>query len=194
MWQIPSKMKKVLIFLIVNLLTINIFSQEWVDCGSSNPIAPSIKLISSSEQETTVSFALQGFFHETVSTPRGSQSLITVPKMVSLLEEAAPDLPLLAIPILIGVGVDNGIHMVHRYFEDGRELRPMVVNTGRALAITALTSIVGFGSLCLSKFQGLDSIAQLGLLSTLALVLVLASSLIAFPSLIAAIAPKGGGD
>ena len=100
----------------------------------------------------------------------------------------------LTIPIIIGVGVDNGIHMVHRYFEDGRELRPMVVNTGRALAITALTSIVGFGSLCLSKFQGLDSIAQLGLLSTLALVMVLASSLIAFPSLIAAIAPKGEGD
>ena len=30
----------------------------------------------------------------------------------------------LTIPIIIGVGVDNGIHMVHRYFEDGRELRP----------------------------------------------------------------------
>lgn len=95
----------------------------------------------------------------------------------------------LTIPIIIGVGVDNGIHMVHRYYESGRRLKPMVVDTGRALAITALTSIVGFGSLYLAKFQGLDSIAELGLLSTIALVMVLLSSLVAFPVLLAACAP-----
>jgi hypothetical protein len=128
-------MKKVLIFLIVNLLTINIFSQEWVDCGSSNPIAPSVKLISSSEQETTVSFALQGFFHETVSTPRGPQSLITAPKMVSLLEEAAPDLPLLAIPILIGDSDEMEILVKEAQYQDFKnwEIAPSKGNFSREI-------------------------------------------------------------
>jgi hypothetical protein len=96
----------------------------------------------------------------------------------------------LTIPIIIGAGVDNGVHLTERYFEAGREIRPMVVDTGRALIITALTSIVGFGSLFLSKFQGLDSIAQLGTLSSLAFFMVLFASVVIFPACIATLAPK----
>ncbi|GHT06912.1 hypothetical protein FACS1894139_13890 [Planctomycetales bacterium] len=96
----------------------------------------------------------------------------------------------LTIPIIIGVGVDNGIHLVQRYYESGRDIRPMVVDTGRALVITGLTSIVAFGSLYLSKFQGLDSIAQLGTLSMLAFFMVLAASLVFFPAFISVLSPK----
>ncbi len=95
----------------------------------------------------------------------------------------------LTIPIIIGVGVDNGIHLVNRYFEDKREVRPMIVDTGRALAITALTSMVGFGSLYWAKFQGLDSIAQLGLLSVIALFTVLLSSVLFFPAILTTLSP-----
>lgn len=95
----------------------------------------------------------------------------------------------LTIPIIIGVGVDNGIHLVNRYFESGRRVKPVVVDTGRALAITALTSIFGFGSLYIAKFQGLDSIAQLGLLSVIALSMVLIASVIFFPAVAATFAP-----
>ena len=96
----------------------------------------------------------------------------------------------LTIPIIIGVGVDNGIHLVNRYFEDNYNIRPMIVDTGRALAITALTSIVGFGSLYWAKFQGLDSIAQLGVLSVIALFTVLLSSVLFFPAILATLSPK----
>ena len=96
----------------------------------------------------------------------------------------------LTIPIIIGVGVDNGIHLVNRYFEDGREITPMIVDTGRALAITALTSMVGFGSLYWAKFQGLGSIAQLGVLSVIALFAVLISSVLFFPAILATLSPK----
>ena len=96
----------------------------------------------------------------------------------------------LTIPIIIGVGVDNGIHLVNRYFEDGRNIRPMIVDTGRALAITALTSMVGFGSLYWAKFQGLDSIAQLGVLSVIALFMVLLCSVLFFPAILATLSPK----
>lgn len=96
----------------------------------------------------------------------------------------------LTIPIIIGVGVDNGIHLVNRYFEDGREIKSMIIDTGRALAITALTSMVGFGSLYWAKFQGLDSIAQLGVLSVIALFTVLLSSVLFFPSILATLSPR----
>ncbi len=96
----------------------------------------------------------------------------------------------LTIPIIIGVGVDNGIHLVNRYFEDDRKITPMIVDTGRALAITALTSMVGFGSLYWAKMQGLDSIAQLGVLSVIALFTVLLSSVLFFPAILATLSPK----
>ncbi len=95
----------------------------------------------------------------------------------------------LTIPIIIGVGVDNGIHLVNRYFESGRRIKPVVVGTGRALMITALTSIVGFGSLYWAKFQGLDSIAQLGVLSVIALVMVLFASIVVFPAIVSLLSP-----
>ena len=47
LWQIPSKkMKKGLIFLLINLLSINLFAQEWIGCLQQNPTAPKVKLIS----------------------------------------------------------------------------------------------------------------------------------------------------
>ncbi|MBR7023831.1 MAG: hypothetical protein IKI09_10275 [Bacteroidales bacterium] len=128
-------MKKGLAFLIFNLLIINLFSQEWINCGSSAPIAPSVKLLSDSEQETTVSFALQGFFKESVSTPRGQQSLITVPKMTSMLEEAAPDLPLFAIPILIGDMAEMEIEVKNAEFQEfeNMEIMPSKGNFSREI-------------------------------------------------------------
>ena len=111
-------MKKPLFLFIINLLTINLFAQEWVNCGSTSPTAPSVKLLSDSEQETTVNFALHGFFRESISTPRGTQSLITVPKMASMLEEAAPDLPLFAIPILIGDMAEMEIEVNEAEFQE----------------------------------------------------------------------------
>lgn len=97
---------------------------------------------------------------------------------------------ILTIPIVIGVGVDNGIHLVNRYYESRRRIKPLVVEIGRALMITTLTTIVGFGSLYTSKFQGMDSIAQLGILSCIAFAAVLIASVISFPAVISTICPR----
>ena len=95
-------MKKGLLFFIACLLTTNLFAQEWTPIGSPNPTAPNVKLLSCSEQKTTVEFRLEGFYQETVGTPQGPQQVINAPKMASILEEGAPDLPLFAIPLTIG--------------------------------------------------------------------------------------------
>lgn len=94
-------MKKGLLFLIISLFSSHLFSQEWVSCGSQNPASPSVKLLSNSKEEISVSFTLGGFYKDEVSTPFGLQYTITVPKMASMLEEGSPDLPLFAIPMLI---------------------------------------------------------------------------------------------
>ena len=94
-------MKKGLLFLIICLFSSHLFSQDWVSCGSQNPASPSVKLLSNSQEEISVSFTLGGFYKDEVITPFGLQYTITVPKMASMLEEGSPDLPLFAIPMLI---------------------------------------------------------------------------------------------
>ncbi len=61
------------------------------------------------------------------------------------------------VTMVIGIGVDYGIHLVHRWQESGGD--PQAVGgTSRAVIVAALTTMVGFGSLVLSHFPGLRSI------------------------------------
>ncbi len=128
-------MKKVLVILILTLATLPLFSQEWVNCGSPSPSAPELKLMSSSEQGSTVSFALTGFFMEKVDTPRGSQYLITVPKMASMLEEGAPDLPLYAISMAIDDVSEMEISIEKADYQDFKniEIAPSKGNFSRQI-------------------------------------------------------------
>jgi predicted RND superfamily exporter protein len=86
---------------------------------------------------------------------------------------------LVAVPLIIGIGVENGIHLVHRYREAG-ERGPMLVagSTGRSVALFSLTTIIGFGSLMVAKYYGIFS---MGLLLTLAVGSVLVASLMVLP-------------
>jgi len=97
-----EKMKKALLVFILNILVMSLFAQEWVNLSSSKPIAPKTVLVSAMDGKTTVGFSLEGYCINKVETPRGQQVVITVPKMASMLVEGAPDLPLFAIPVMIG--------------------------------------------------------------------------------------------
>ena len=94
-------MKKLFILIGIILLSFSAFAQQWTPITSPQPVAPITHLVTSTEQTTTVAFSLEGFLQTAVATPKGSQYIITVPKMASMLEEGAPDLPLFAIPVLI---------------------------------------------------------------------------------------------
>jgi predicted exporter len=87
----------------------------------------------------------------------------------------------LVVPVIIGLGVDNGIHLVHRFFASGRDIRPVVTETGRAVVITNLTSMVGFGSLAVGSYPGLTS---MGVLSILGLGATLIASVVVLPALL----------
>lgn len=70
-----------------------------------------------------------------------------------------------AIPILIGIGVDNAVHFYHRYLETGSVEKTMTT-TGTTLTLTTLTTIAGFGSLMFAAHKGLASMGALMTLGT----------------------------
>ncbi len=89
---------------------------------------------------------------------------------------------LVAVPLIIGIGVENGIHIVHRYREEEIGGPALVVgSTGQAVALFSLTTMIGFGSLMVARYYGIFS---MGLLLTIAVGSVLVASLTVLPLLL----------
>lgn len=76
-------------------------------------------------------------------------------------------------PLLIGLGVDDGIHMVDRLAR-GESAEQVIRETGPAMTITTLTTIAGFACLGLATFRG---VRELGLVAAFGLVVCLLASL-----------------
>jgi hopanoid biosynthesis associated RND transporter like protein HpnN len=64
---------------------------------------------------------------------------------------------IMTLPLVIGIGVTNGIHILNRFAE---EQTPNILarSTGKAVLVSGLTAIAGFGSLMLAKHQGIQSL------------------------------------
>jgi predicted RND superfamily exporter protein len=67
---------------------------------------------------------------------------------------------LAAIPLLLGTGIDYGIHLLLALRRSGNDIARARATTGRAVFFAGMTTIIGFGSLC---FAGNRGIASLGL-------------------------------
>jgi hopanoid biosynthesis associated RND transporter like protein HpnN len=85
------------------------------------------------------------------------------------------------LPLLLGIGVDSGIHLVHRSRSVGAGSL-LETPTARAVFFSALTTIASFGSLALSGHRG---VASLGTLLVCGMVITLACNLLVLPALIA---------
>ena len=117
--------------------------------------------------------------------------LATAPLLLSSLlicaMMAVLDLPfqfanVIVIPLLLGIGVDSGIHLVHRaenLKDDAGEL--MGTTTARAVFYSALTTTVAFGTLAFSGHNGLSS---LGVLLSGGMVLTVFTNLVILPALL----------
>ena len=86
------------------------------------------------------------------------------------------------IPLVLGLGVDSGIHVITRYRHDGSMARMMESSTPRAVMLSALTTLASFASLTVSEHRGIRS---LGTLLVVALIALLFCTLVLLPAWIA---------
>ena len=111
-------MKKVLFSLVFLAMSMMTMAQQWVGINGNTPAAPQVKLVSSSEQQVVVDFSLSGFTMTRVSTPNGIQQVISVPKMATMLEAGAPDLPQFPVPAIIGDMAEMEVSVIKSAFID----------------------------------------------------------------------------
>jgi hopanoid biosynthesis associated RND transporter like protein HpnN len=87
---------------------------------------------------------------------------------------------IMTLPLVIGIGVTNGIHILNRFAE---EHTPGILSrsTGKAVLVSGLTAIAGFGSLMLAKHRGIHS---LGFIMATGIAACMIAALTFLPSLL----------
>jgi len=87
---------------------------------------------------------------------------------------------IMALTLLTGIGVSNGIHILVRFAEDAR---PTILakSTGKAIVVSAFTTMAGFGSLMVARHEGISS---LGAVMAIGTGMCLVASLTVMPALL----------
>ena len=68
---------------------------------------------------------------------------------------------LMVLPLIIGIGLANGVHVMHRFRERcDADISHVIWHTGLAVMLGSLVTIVGFGSLGLAHNLGVASIGK----------------------------------
>jgi len=86
----------------------------------------------------------------------------------------------IVLPLLLGFGIDSGIHLVHRRHLEHSVSEVMHSSTPRAVTLSALTTVGSFGSLSMSSHWGT---ASLGILLSLSMVYIVICTIVVLPAL-----------
>jgi predicted exporter len=73
----------------------------------------------------------------------------------------------IVLPILIGIGLDDGIHIFRRYSEM-KDIPYTLASTGRSVLVTTLTTACGFGSLLLADYHVLETMGLMTMVGVFA--------------------------
>jgi len=95
---------------------------------------------------------------------------------------------LIGIPLILGIAVDYGVHIVHDALERPGPYR-ISASTANSVLVDALTTILGFGALMVASHKGLES---LGRVLTLGVTTCTITSLVMLPAILALVRPVGG--
>jgi len=116
--------------------------------------------------------------------------LVLIPLLLAALLTAAisvlAGIPLnfanvIALPLLLGIGVDSAIHIMHRYRTHSGESNLLATSSARAILISGLTTIGSIGNLAFSPHLGT---ASMGMLLTIGIAMALLTTLFILPSLL----------
>jgi hopanoid biosynthesis associated RND transporter like protein HpnN len=89
---------------------------------------------------------------------------------------------MIAFPLILGVGVDNGVHILHDYLLRRRDRGATISYAiGRGVLVKALTTMIGFGTLMISSERGL---VGLGLILTLGVGCSMLTALVFLPAVL----------
>jgi predicted RND superfamily exporter protein len=80
------------------------------------------------------------------------------------------------------MGIDNGVHLVHRHRTNPEEADVLASSTARAVWFAAITTVLSFGSLAFASHRGM---ASLGKLLTLGVAATLIAYVVVLPAVLA---------
>jgi len=113
--------------------------------------------------------------------PLGAGALLTLGAM-GLFGVPLNPANMIALPLIVGVGVDNGVHVLHDYrARRGRVPYLLGAATGRGVLVAALTTVLGFGTLTTARHVGM---ASLGLALAVGVTCCTAAALVGLPALL----------
>ena len=93
---------------------------------------------------------------------------------------------LIALPLVLGIGVDDGVHVIHDFrLQKGRYRTSS--STMNAIVLTSLTSMIGFGSMMVAAHRGLYSV---GLVLVIGVGSCLFVSLVTLPAVLTMISGR----
>ena len=87
---------------------------------------------------------------------------------------------IIGLPLLLGIGVDSGIHITERFYEEKEsETSIYMTSSMRGVIVSTLTTVFSIGNLAFSSHQGT---ASMGLLLSLGLISMMIATMIILPS------------
>jgi uncharacterized protein len=110
-------------------------------------------------------------------------SLVWLAGLYLLLDWKLNLFSVLAFALLTGMGIDNGIHVFHRW-HDLPSVRGVLREAGGPITLSTFTNFIGFAGLMFASHQGIQS---LGLTASIGIWLALVASLATLPALFYAI-------
>ena len=87
----------------------------------------------------------------------------------------------IVLPMLLGMGIDNGVHLVHRHRTNPEEVDVLSTSTARAVFYAALTTVLCFGALAFAPHRGM---AALGRMLTLGVAATLLCYVVVLPAVL----------
>jgi predicted RND superfamily exporter protein len=69
--------------------------------------------------------------------------------------------------MIMGVGIDYAIHLIHRLHQNGGVLDEGVGETGKGVALAAATNVAGFGTLAFGNYPAMRSVGIVALIGSL---------------------------
>lgn len=82
--------------------------------------------------------------------------------LMCLAQEPINIITLLCFPLIFGIGIDDGVHVIHRYREtDKGDIEQAFASTGKAILLATLTTMASFGILLFTNHYSFISMGKL---------------------------------